>query len=51
MEDPVSILNSRKHVVPEMDEMVQHSKDTVKNEHMQGPPEGEHQQHSSNYCY
>ena len=39
MEDLVSIPTSRKHEVPEM---VQHSKDTVKNERMQGPPKGEH---------
>ena len=41
MEDPVSIHNSRKHMVTKL---VQKSKDTVKNEPMQGPPKWEHKQ-------
>ena len=39
MKDLVSILNSRKHEVPEM---VQHSKDAVKNKQVLGLPKGEH---------
>ena len=39
MEDLVSIPNSRKHKVPEM---VQHSKDALKNERVDRPPKGEH---------
>ena len=41
MEDPVSILNNRKH---EVSEMVHYGKDTIKNERVQGPPKGEHKQ-------